>query len=103
MEMQRVYVIYSAFGLELAVAIQWCILLLGLFHDIPVVTFEFFTGEAEGDESELEINANITRSVATAEEVSFTLTPTEYDASFGFRIPTFDPRSPNLATRKKNS
>ncbi|CAI8052754.1 hypothetical protein GBAR_LOCUS28872 [Geodia barretti] len=67
-------------------------------QDSDVVTFEFFTGEAEGDESELEINANITRSVATAEEVSFTLTPTEYDASFGFPIPTFDPRSPNLAT-----
>ena len=72
-------------------------------HDAPVVTFEFFGEEAEADEDELEIDVTITRSVATAEEVSFTLTPTEYDASFGFPIATFDPRSPNLATRKRNS
>ena len=73
----------------------------GLSHDVPVVRFQFFAGEAEAEEDDLEINVTITRSVATAEEVSFTLTPTEYDASFGFPIPTFDPRSPNLATRKK--
>ena len=75
----------------------------GLSHDVPVVTFEFFAGEAEADENELEISVTITRSVTTAEEVSFTLTPTEYDASLGLPIPPFDPRSPNLATRKKYS
>jgi hypothetical protein len=68
-------------------------------QDSDVVRFEFFAGEAEADESDLEIDVTITRSVATAEEVSFTLTPTEYDASFGLDpIPTFDPSSPNLAT-----
>jgi hypothetical protein len=67
-------------------------------QDSDVVTFEFFGEEAEADEDELEIDVTITRSVATAEEVSFTLTPTEYDASFGFPIAPFDPRSPNLAT-----
>ncbi|CAI8040262.1 hypothetical protein GBAR_LOCUS22443, partial [Geodia barretti] len=65
-------------------------------QDSDVVRFEFFAGEAEADESEM-INVTITRSVATAEEVSFTLTPTEYDASFGLPIRPFDPRSPNLA------
>ena len=75
--------------------------MLGLPHNVPVVTFEFFEGEAEAEEDDPEISVTISRSVATAEEVSFTLTPTEYDASFGLPIRPFDPRSPNLATRKK--
>ena len=62
--------------------------------------FEFFGQEFQGIEETGEINVTITKSVATAAPMMFTLTPTEYDDSFGLPIPAFDPRSPNIATRK---
>ena len=57
----------------------------------------FFAMEENGSEDE-EISVTITRSAATAIPVTISLTPVEYDSSFGFVIPTFDPDSPNIAT-----
>ena len=65
-----------------------------------VVMFEFFGQEFEGIEETGQIDVTITRSIVTAAPMMLTLTPTEYDDSFGLSIPAFDPRSPNIATRK---
>ena len=62
--------------------------------------FSFFGEEAEAEEVFGQIDVTITRNVATASPVTFTLTPTAYDESFGFTIPPFDPRSPTIATRE---
>ena len=70
------------------------------FPYAAVVVFEFFAQEFEGEEETEHIDVTITRSVATAAPMMLTLTPTEYDDSFGLPIPAFDPRSPNIATRK---
>ena len=60
--------------------------------------FGFFATEVEGDEGSGEIIVTITRSVATALPMSFTLTPIEYNVSYGLDKPVSDPRSPNRAT-----
>ena len=65
-----------------------------------VVVFDFFAQEFEGEEETGQIDVTITRSVATAAPMMLTLTPTEFDDSFGLSIDPFDPRSPNIATRK---
>ena len=65
-----------------------------------VVVFEFFAQEFEGEEEMEQIDVTISRSIATAAPMMLTLTPTEYDDSFGLSISPFDPRSPNIATRK---
>ena len=66
------------------------------------MVFEFFGREFEGEEETGQIDVIISRSVATAAPIMLTLTPTEYNASFGLSIDAFDPRSPNIATRKLN-
>ena len=62
--------------------------------------FEFFAQEFQGTEETGQINVTITRSIATAAPMMLTLTPTEYDDSFGLSIDPFDPRSPNIAASK---
>ena len=57
----------------------------------------FSAMEENGTEDE-EILVTITRNSTTAIPVTLSLTPVEYDSSFGFDIPTFDPDSPNIAT-----
>ena len=69
---------------------------LSLSHS--VVEIGFFAMEEDGSEQDEEISVTITRSAATAIPVTISLTPVEYDSSFGFDIPTFDPDSPNIAT-----
>ena len=64
------------------------------------VVFEFLVQEFEAEEEMGQIDVTISRSVATAAPMMFTLTPAEYDDSFGLSIPAFDPRSPNFAIRK---
>ena len=63
--------------------------------------FEFFAQEFQGIEETGQIDVTITRSIATAAPMMLTLTPTEYDDSFGLPIPAFDLRSPNIATCKE--
>jgi hypothetical protein len=73
-------------------AIEICI------NDSDVVEFEFAEQDQDGVEGTTVITVEISRSVATAGPLSFELTPTEYDPSFGFSISDFDPSSPNTAT-----
>ena len=64
------------------------------------MVFDFFAEEFEGEEETEQIDVTISRSADTAVPIMFTLTPTEYDDSFGLSIDPFNPRSPNIATRK---
>ena len=58
----------------------------------------FFAMEEDGREQDEEISVTITRSTATAIPVTISLTPVEYNNSFGFDAPTLKPNSPNVAT-----
>ena len=64
-----------------------------------VVEFGFLLTQVDGDEQDGKIDVSITKSVATATSFSLTVTPTQYNNLFGFSVPTFDPDSPNIATR----
>lgn len=68
-----------------------------MFHS-AVVVFGILEDMVEGREDSGHLSVTITRNVSTAAPISFTFTPTEYDDTLGFEIPSFDPNSPSTAT-----
>ena len=66
------------------------------------IVFGFSEEDFAGDESAGVITVTISKTASTAREISLTVTPTEYSDSFGPNS-TFNPNSPNIATRKMMS
>ena len=63
-----------------------------------VVVFEFSEDDHAASERDGFILVLVTHSPATAIPIDLTITPTEYDPSFGINIPPSDPNSPIIAT-----